>query len=55
MYLSLGSSHMASDDYEHAVQSFEHARAQLGDRTSSPPLVVSLVTFIPLSQFIKID
>ena len=41
---------MESGDYERAIQSFEHARGQLRNRTSRPPLVVSLVGFLPLPR-----
>ena len=48
MYLLRGNSHMESGDYECAIQSFKYARAQLGNRTSRPPLVVSLVNLVAL-------
>lgn len=41
---------MESGDYECAIRSFEHARAQLHNRTSRPPLMVSLVNFPPLPR-----
>ena len=48
MHFLLGTSRMESGDYKRAIQSMEHARAQLGNRTSPPPLVVSLVNFVLL-------
>jgi hypothetical protein len=48
MYLLLGSSHMETNDYEGAVQSFERARAQMrpcvGPHLSAISLVSVLLT-----------
>ena len=46
MYLLLGNSHMERSDYEGAIQSFEHARAQMRHYGGRPLLVVSLVSFL---------
>ena len=43
MHLHLGDLHMDGGDYERAIQSFEHARLKLGDRTDQPALIISLV------------
>jgi hypothetical protein len=37
---------MERSDYEGAIQSFEHARAQMRHYKSPPLLVVSLVSFL---------
>ena len=52
MYLLLGDSHMESGDYDGAIQSFEHARAQLRPYPNESLFVVSLVSFSIL-QFIN--
>ena len=55
MYLLLGNSYMKSGDYKGAIQSFEHARAQMRQYGGRPLLVVSLVSFpMCVSQHIKI-
>ena len=46
MYLLVGDSHMESSDYEHAIESFERARAQTRHHMSQSLLVVSLVCFL---------
>ena len=46
MYLLLGNSHMESSDYEGAIQSFEHAQAQMPHHASRLLLLVSLVSFV---------
>ena len=46
MYFLLGNSHMERSDYEGAIQSFEHAQAQVRHYESPPLLVVSLVYFL---------
>ena len=46
MYLLLGESHIERSDYEGAIQSFEHARAQTRHYEGLPLLVVSLVSFL---------
>ena len=46
MYLLLGNSHMERSDYEDAIQSFTHARTQMGHHTNGPLYVVSLVTVL---------
>ena len=48
MYLLLGNWHLDSGDYERAAQALENSRAQLEDRMSRPPSVVSLVNLLPL-------
>ena len=50
MYLLRGNSHMENGNYDRAIQSFKQAQAQLGDRTSRPPLMVSLANFVPLPR-----
>jgi hypothetical protein len=55
MYLLLGNAHMERSDYEGAVQSFEHARAQIRHDEGRPLSVVSLVSFpMPVLQRIEI-
>jgi hypothetical protein len=55
MYLLLGDSHMERSDYDHAIQSFKQARAQMRPYGGQPLLVVSLVNFlIGLLQRIEI-
>lgn len=44
MHLLLGSSHMKSGDYKSAIQSFEHAQAQIRYCEGQPLLAVSLVS-----------
>ena len=46
MYFLLGNSHMERGDYEGAIQSFEHARAQMRHYGGRPLLVVSWVSFL---------
>ena len=46
---------MEEGNYEHAVESFEHARVRLGDRTDQPPLLVSLVGFLLMLFKIVLD
>ena len=46
MYLLLGNLQMERSDYEGAIQSFEHARAQIRHNESRSLLVVSLVSFL---------
>ena len=45
MYFLLGNFEMEHGDYESAIQSFEHARAQMRHDERRPLLVVSLVSF----------
>ena len=55
MYLLLGNLHMEHSDYGGAIQSFEHARAQMRCYGSRPLVVVSLVSFLmAVLQRIKI-
>ncbi|KAF8555002.1 hypothetical protein OG21DRAFT_1603126 [Imleria badia] len=44
MYLLLGNLQMESSNYEGAIQSFEHAHAQMRHHTSRPLLFVSLIS-----------
>ena len=46
MYLLLGNFQMERSDYDGAIQSFEHARAQMRHDEGRPLLVVSLVSFL---------
>ena len=46
MYLLVGNSRMESNDYEGAVESFGHARAQLRDHTSGSLSMISLVSVL---------
>ena len=46
MYLLLGNFQMERGDYEGAIQSFEHARAQIRHDEGRLFLVVSLVSFL---------
>ena len=47
MHLLVGNSRMESTDYEGAIKSFGHARAQMRHHTSRALLLISLVNFIP--------
>ncbi|KAF8435991.1 hypothetical protein L210DRAFT_3549767, partial [Boletus edulis BED1] len=44
MYLLLGNSQMECGDHDGAIQSFEHARAQMRDYIGRPLFVISLIT-----------
>ena len=56
MHLLLGNSHIESGDYNSAVRSFEHARAQMRPHTSPELLQVSLVSLLPtIQQCTKFD
>ena len=46
MHLLLGNSHMERSDYKDAIQSFEHARAQMRHYDGLPLLVISLVSLL---------
>ena len=45
MYLLLGNLQMERSDYDGAIKSFKHARAQMRYDESCPLLVASLVSF----------
>ena len=46
MYLLLGNLHTERNDYEGAIQSFEHARAQMQHYRGRLLLMVLLVSFL---------